>query len=66
MEYFQSFIFSRQLKANNCVPQIAINGAEAIDLVVNAGDNTFDCILMDCEMVSHSVLKTMSVSLMHT
>jgi hypothetical protein len=44
-------IFSRQLKANKCVAVGAINGAEAVELTVKAGDSTFDCILMDCEMV---------------
>lgn len=42
---------SRQLKANNCVTELAVNGAEAVELVVKANDEAFDCILMDCEMV---------------
>jgi CheY-like chemotaxis protein len=45
-------ILCRQLKASNCITESAINGAEAVDLVMKAGDNRFDCILMDCEMVS--------------
>ncbi|PVF95897.1 hypothetical protein CPB86DRAFT_737923 [Serendipita vermifera] len=43
-------ILIRQLKANNCIAVEAINGAEAVELAVKAGDATFDCILMDCEM----------------
>ncbi|KAG8829690.1 hypothetical protein FRC17_006185, partial [Serendipita sp. 399] len=43
-------ILSRQLKANNCTTVLAVNGAEAVDAVLQARDETFDCILMDCEM----------------
>ncbi|KAG8830151.1 hypothetical protein FRC17_005343 [Serendipita sp. 399] len=43
-------ILSRQLKANNCTTVLAVNGAEAVDAVLQAGEETFDCILMDCEM----------------
>jgi hypothetical protein len=47
----------RQLKTSNCIAVGAINGAEAVDLTIKAGDGTFDCILMDCEMVSNSQLR---------
>ncbi|CCA73349.1 related to sensory transduction histidine kinase [Serendipita indica DSM 11827] len=43
-------ILGRQLKMNGCVPSLAVNGAEAVDLVIKAGEEPFDCILMDCEM----------------
>ena len=42
---------SRQLKANNCLAELAVNGAEAVELVTKANGESFDCILMDCEMV---------------
>ncbi|KAG8822513.1 hypothetical protein FRC17_009560 [Serendipita sp. 399] len=43
-------ILVRQLGSNNCIPSAAVNGAEAVDAVLQAGDKPFDCILMDCEM----------------
>lgn len=43
-------ILDRQLKSNNCVTSLAVNGAEAVELVISAGAEAFDCILMDCEM----------------
>jgi CheY-like chemotaxis protein len=49
-----SYGSSRQLKANNCLTELAVNGAEAVGLVTKARDEAFDCILMDCEMVCES------------
>ncbi|KAG8820403.1 hypothetical protein FRC17_010162, partial [Serendipita sp. 399] len=43
-------VLVRQLGSNNCIPSAAVNGAEAVDAVLQAGDKPFDCILMDCEM----------------
>ena len=43
--------YSRQLESNRCIVEGVADGAQAVEAVVKAGFDAYDCILMDCEMV---------------